>query len=257
MHRVDTSTAAVERPDPEAEGTPGYFTQGNILAGIPATVPGQDWFNAVQEEIINVIIQAGLEPSKNERDQLARSVTFFPSGTKLVFYQAAPPPGWTQDAAHNDKALRVVSGAGGGNGGTHGLSTPPSINHSHTGPSHTHTGPSHAHDYSDVPQHFHTIDTIRDAVGGPDTAIQDSTIGTLTAGNHATNVAGVAAPVTSAAGAGDTGASGTGNTGADGAGNTSAAGAGDTGASGSGNTSDTNPTAFAPKYIDVIVCTKD
>ena len=42
----------------------------------------------------------------------------FPSGTTLLFYQAAAPTGWTQVTTHNDKALRVVSGAGGGSGGT-------------------------------------------------------------------------------------------------------------------------------------------
>jgi hypothetical protein len=46
-----------------------------------------------------------------------------PSGTKMLFYQAAAPVGWTQDATHNDKVLRVVSGAGGGSGGSNNFST--------------------------------------------------------------------------------------------------------------------------------------
>lgn len=41
----------------------------------------------------------------------------FPSGTLLTFPQAAAPTGWTQSAVHNDKALRVVGGAGGGGAG--------------------------------------------------------------------------------------------------------------------------------------------
>ena len=94
----------------------------------------------------------------------------FPSGTKMVFAQAAAPTGWTQDITNNDKALRVVSGLGGGTGGTHAFSSPPSTAHthsfsdssattssagahSHTGPSHTHTGPSHTHS---TPSHSHT-----------------------------------------------------------------------------------------------------
>lgn len=44
--------------------------------------------------------------------------TMIPAGTVVVFWQAAAPTGWTKDATHNDKALRVVSGAGGGNGGS-------------------------------------------------------------------------------------------------------------------------------------------
>jgi len=39
-----------------------------------------------------------------------RSIDAFPSGTKMLFQQTAAPIGWTKDATHNDKALRVVSG---------------------------------------------------------------------------------------------------------------------------------------------------
>lgn len=34
----------------------------------------------------------------------------FDSGTKMMFVQTAAPTGWTKDTAHNNKALRVVSG---------------------------------------------------------------------------------------------------------------------------------------------------
>jgi hypothetical protein len=40
-----------------------------------------------------------------------------PAGSKMAFYQAAAPTGWTQDTSVNDRVLRVVSGAGGGTGG--------------------------------------------------------------------------------------------------------------------------------------------
>tara|TARA_R100001591_G_scaffold3263_1_gene7774 strand:+ start:2504 stop:3547 length:1044 start_codon:yes stop_codon:yes gene_type:complete len=44
----------------------------------------------------------------------------FPSGTKQVFYQASAPTGWTQDttAALNEAVMSVVTGSGGGTGGT-------------------------------------------------------------------------------------------------------------------------------------------
>lgn len=49
----------------------------------------------------------------------AASVTaLIPSGTKMVFYQAAAPVGWTQDTNVVDYALRTVGGAGGGFGGS-------------------------------------------------------------------------------------------------------------------------------------------
>jgi hypothetical protein len=49
----------------------------------------------------------------------------FPSGTVLLFYQSAAPTGWTQvtTAGLNDSALRVVTSAGGGTGGTVGFTT--------------------------------------------------------------------------------------------------------------------------------------
>lgn len=34
-----------------------------------------------------------------------------PTGTKMLFQQTSAPTGWTKDTTHNDKALRVVSGA--------------------------------------------------------------------------------------------------------------------------------------------------
>jgi len=50
-----------------------------------------------------------------------------PQNSVAVFYQASAPAGWTKLTTHNDKALRVVSGTGGGFGfggtsGTGGIS---------------------------------------------------------------------------------------------------------------------------------------
>lgn len=68
----------------------------------------------------------------------------FPSGTKMVFYQAAAPTGWTAVSV-NDKFLRVVTagGTGGTTGGTVAAST--SLAHTHTVSSHTHSVPNHQH----------------------------------------------------------------------------------------------------------------
>jgi len=45
-----------------------------------------------------------------------------PQNSRAVFYQASAPTGWSQVTTHNNKALRVVSGTGGGfgSGGTAG-----------------------------------------------------------------------------------------------------------------------------------------
>jgi hypothetical protein len=47
----------------------------------------------------------------------------FAAGTALLFYQAAAPTGWTQVTTQNNKALRVVSGTGGGTGGSVAFTT--------------------------------------------------------------------------------------------------------------------------------------
>jgi hypothetical protein len=70
----------------------------------------------------------------------------FTSGTTLLFYQAAAPIGWTKITTHDNKALRVVGGAGGGSGGTSAFTDVftsrgvPLPQHSHgvTDPTHTH-----------------------------------------------------------------------------------------------------------------------
>lgn len=41
-----------------------------------------------------------------------------PSGSVMLFYQSAAPTGWTQVTTLNDYDLRLVSGTGGGTGGT-------------------------------------------------------------------------------------------------------------------------------------------
>lgn len=46
-----------------------------------------------------------------------------PQNSVSVFYQASAPTGWTKSTTHNDKALRVVNGTGGGSGGTSSFTT--------------------------------------------------------------------------------------------------------------------------------------
>ena len=64
----------------------------------------------------------------------------FPTGTALVFYQAAPPAGWTA-VAINDKALRVVTsgGTGGSTGGTNGFAAAFAASTTGAEAAHTHT----------------------------------------------------------------------------------------------------------------------
>ena len=52
-------------------------------------------------------------------------VSSIPSGTTALFYQGSAPTGWTQNTASsiNDCCLRVVTGSGGGTGGSTGFTT--------------------------------------------------------------------------------------------------------------------------------------
>jgi len=77
------------------------------------------------------------------------SVTFF--------YQASAPPRWTKSTTHNDKTLRVVSGTGGGSGGSSSFTTvfPNSLrNISGTNPISGSVG-NHTLDVSQIPSHTH------------------------------------------------------------------------------------------------------
>lgn len=47
----------------------------------------------------------------------------YPAGTTKLFFEASAPTGWTKLVTQNNKALRVVSGTGGGSGGTINFTT--------------------------------------------------------------------------------------------------------------------------------------
>ena len=105
-------------------------------------------------------------PSVGAFKQLYDAVgNLIPPGSKMLFYQESAPTGWTKLTTDNNKTLRVVSGSGGGSGGTntftsafsersvpvpthkHGASAGnQSANHSHSGEavsanaSHSHSG---------------------------------------------------------------------------------------------------------------------
>lgn len=77
-----------------------------------------------------------------------------PAGSKTVWFQATAPLGWTQDVAALDHAIRLVSGAGGGYGGSVGFSTcmgSRGISGSNSAVTLTKAQiPTHAHTYSET-----------------------------------------------------------------------------------------------------------
>jgi len=57
-----------------------------------------------------------LFPDATTQTTAAVSVPSFPSGTVMLFVQTSAPTGWTKSTAHDNKALRLVSGTAGSGG---------------------------------------------------------------------------------------------------------------------------------------------
>lgn len=130
----------------------------------------------------------------------------FPSGTTLLFFQADAPIGWTKVTTHDNTALRVVSGTGGGIGGSTAFTsvftsrTPSgsvSVSGSNSGgsvsntvltvdqiPSHSHsiTDPGHVH--SGAAQHPSSSGPEQDQSGGP----ENRTLFNINSGSSSTGI---------------------------------------------------------------------
>lgn len=74
MQRVKRATAVAVLPAAPGGGTPGFFALPNPGGGIPATVPGYEWYNGMQEEVMAVIEGAGLAPDATKNNQLATAI---------------------------------------------------------------------------------------------------------------------------------------------------------------------------------------
>ena len=196
----------------------------------------------------------------------------FPSGTVMVFYQASAPTGWTKSTSHNDKALRVVSGNGGGNGGTHDLTSPPSLAHVHSAAAHTHTAAAHTHTINhghsnnlsaaahtlttaQLASHTHGLNVARGIGSAVEYRVYWSSTSRISAGltynvnNQTQN--------TVAAGSGNSHSHSMSGSVTDHSGNSGSTTPSASGSTTPGNSGSTTPTSFAPKYIDVIICAKD
>ena len=64
MHRIDSSTAT---PD-------NKFTEGDPTIPVAATTVTADWLNSVQEELVKVVTEAGLELDKADTSQLWQAI---------------------------------------------------------------------------------------------------------------------------------------------------------------------------------------
>lgn len=125
-----------------------YSTNGNALVNWPASGT-RDVFIAAAGEVFAGLVDPsmanGLMCKTTDRTYAGRTLaaghgisisnpagtagnptiaqTVVPAGTVMLFMQAAAPTGWTQVVSHNDKALRIVNGAGAGSGGAEAFTT--------------------------------------------------------------------------------------------------------------------------------------
>lgn len=164
----------------------------------------------------------------------------FPSGTKMIFCQAAAPTGWTQDVSDNanNRMFRAVNTAGGGVGGTHspilnnvvpahthGITTgTESVDHSHSGTTGT-VSSDHSHSIAvsgaDDNNHTGNFNGVADSDAGQTTS---RTTGGISANHtHGFSTGGRSAAHTHS-GTTDNGSS---------------------------------QTNWTPRYIDTIICTKN
>ena len=246
------------------------ITAGDIAAGaVGASEIGNDVVNSqhyaagsIDNEHINTMAASkltGALPAISGAN--LTGVDPFPSGTVMVFYQSAAPTGWTKSTAQNDKALRVVSGSGGGTGGTHDLSSPPSLAHTHTAAAHTHTAAAHTHT-SAAHTHGNNLSaaahTLTEAqmpshrhAGGSNVYVGSNGVAytgkNCQSGHSATGGKNYWGYYTGGGQSHSHGMSGS----------VSSATPGATGSTTPGASGSTTPTSFAPKYINVIICAKD
>ncbi|HEX7853884.1 MAG TPA: hypothetical protein VF503_09330, partial [Sphingobium sp.] len=116
MFRIDHTTAASALPAPEVAGTPGYFSEGDVIAGQPATIVTGDWLNMVQEELVALVLAGGGIPNKSNRSQVRDALlTIFAAKTGATFTGNVTVQG-TGSATLGPNGDIVISRAGGTTG---------------------------------------------------------------------------------------------------------------------------------------------
>lgn len=69
MFNIDSATAIPSMPTPDTAGTPGWFAQTS-----PYTATTADWANGIQAELLSILTEAGITPSKSVTDQVLSSI---------------------------------------------------------------------------------------------------------------------------------------------------------------------------------------
>ena len=114
-----TSTYHVGRRVKFIGDTPGtIYGEITVTAFVTDTTVTVAWDSGV---LANETITGSYSVLSNVNPAIPTIATF-PATTLMLFQQTAAPVGWTKETTHNDKGLRVVSGAA-SSGGTDAFST--------------------------------------------------------------------------------------------------------------------------------------
>lgn len=113
MFRIDNATSTASIPTPAAVGPnpDSFFTEGNPSGGTPATIVTADWANAVQEEISNLIEDAGITLDKTDRTQMTAAIDtkISTNGGRLAGVVSLTTSTALTKATHSGKLLHVSS----------------------------------------------------------------------------------------------------------------------------------------------------
>lgn len=101
------NSGPVLKPANGGTGAATFTAYGVLLAGTTSTGAFQN---------VSGLGTSGQVLTSNGTGAAPTWQAIIPSGTKMLFQQTAAPTGWTKDATHDNKALRVVSGAAGSGG---------------------------------------------------------------------------------------------------------------------------------------------
>lgn len=141
-----STQAAHTHGTPSSFGVNFVFAYCDVIIGTK-NAPGGTYTDLTSAWTTGDIIN--FDPFVSSADNDAYNLgNLMPVGTVMIFGQTAAPVGWTKISSVDDRALRIVSGTGGGTGGTQPLSSGVNLNHGHTIASvaaHTHTVPNHQH----------------------------------------------------------------------------------------------------------------
>lgn len=74
MQRIDDPSNVLVLPSPLSTVSPGYFRRPSILAGDQGTIVTADWLNDVQENLVQLILDAGLSLLKGSGTKLRDAV---------------------------------------------------------------------------------------------------------------------------------------------------------------------------------------